>query len=114
MAPASDPAVKSDPAGVASHYFDTHDPPVARRCSMHPIERVHYDGDGRIESECCRSSFEIVVDCLRDANAINTGFLQLLRRHHRAVPPNYDQPLYLNLVQNLLSSHNHFSTHTAP
>jgi hypothetical protein len=81
---------------------------------MHPIERVHYDGDGRIESECCRSSFEIVVDCLRDANAINTGFLQLLRRHHRAVAANYDQLHYLKLIQYLLGAGNDVCGHNGP
>src|SRR6267378_5330584 len=114
IGPAGDAAVQRDPAGVASHYFHNHDASVTARRSMHPIECVHYDGDGRIESECCRSGFEIVVDCLRNANAINTGFLQLLRSHHRAVAANYDQRLYLKLIQNLLGARNDVCRHNGP
>jgi len=40
--PPSDAAMQRDPAGMASHYFDHHDSPVAGRRCMHPIECVHY------------------------------------------------------------------------
>src|SRR4029079_4542567 len=99
---ACDAAVQRDPAGVATHYFDHHDSPVTRRRGVHPIERVHYDCDSRIESERRRSGFDIVVDCLRNANAINAGFLQLLRGHHRPIATDNDQRLYMKLIQYLL------------
>src|SRR5580704_8115004 len=71
----SNAAVQRDPAGMAAHYLDDHDPPVTRRRCMHPIKRVHYDSNGRIESECCRSGLEIVVDGLGHADAVDASFL---------------------------------------
>src|SRR5947199_389171 len=96
---------------MASHYFDYHDPPVTGGRCVHPIKPVHYDSDSRIESERCRSGLEIVVDCLWDADAINTRFLQLLRRDHRAIAPDNDQRLYLKLVQDLFGAFNDIRRH---
>src|SRR4030095_11271361 len=110
----SDAAVQRNPSGVASHYFLDHDSPVTGGRGVHPIERVHYNSDSRIESECCRSGLEIVVDCLGDANAIDASFLQLLRRYHRTIAADNDQRLYLKLVQDLLSPCNDVRRHDAP
>src|SRR6266516_8142974 len=102
----SNAAVQRNPAGMAAHYFDHHDSPVTGRRCMNPIECVHYDSDSRIESECCRSGLEIVVDGLGDADAIDDSFLQLLRRDHRTITADNDQRPYLKLIQYLLRACN--------
>src|SRR3989440_1637262 len=112
--PPSDAAMQRDPAGMASHYFAHHDSPVAGRRCMHPIECVHYDSDSRIESECCRSGLEIVVDGLGDADAIDASFLQLLRRDHRTITADNDQRPYLKLIQYLLCACNDVLRHNRP
>src|SRR6476659_1578864 len=65
------------------------------------IQRVNDDINGRIETERGRRRFEIVVDRLRDADAIDAGLLQLLRSHQRAVPANNDQRSHAELLQDL-------------
>src|SRR4030095_686308 len=110
----SDAAVQRDPAGMAAHYFDHHDSPVTGRRCMHSIECVHYDSDSRIESECCRSGLEIVVDGLGNADAIEAGFLQLWRRAHRTIAADNDQRLYLKLAQDLLGACNDVLRHNRP
>src|SRR4029077_3400780 len=97
-----DAAVQRDASGMAAHYFDHHDSPVTRRRRMHPIERIHYDSDSRIESECCRSGLEIVVDGVGNAGAIDASFLQLLRRDHGTITADNDQRPCLKLIQYLL------------
>src|SRR6267378_2097906 len=110
----SNAAVQRDPAGMAAHYFDYHDSPVTRRRRMHPIECVHHDSDSRIESECCRSGLEIVVDGLGNADAIDASFLQLLCRDHRAIAADNDQRPYLQFIQYLLGACNDILRHNRP
>src|SRR4029453_1460892 len=110
----SDAAVQRDPAGMAAHYFDHHDSPVTGRRCMHSIECIHYDSDSRIESECCRSGLEIVVDGLGYADAIDPSFLQLLRRDHRTIAADNDQRPYLKLIQYLLGARNDVLRHNRP
>ena len=73
---------------------------MAGRRSVQPIQRVHHDINGRIKTEGRRRGFEIVVDRLRDADAVDAGLLQLLRGDQRAVAANNDQCFYLELVEN--------------
>src|SRR6267143_4538321 len=110
----SNAAVQRDPAGMAAHYFDHHDSPVARGRCMHPIERVHYDSDSRIESECSRSGLEIVVDGLGNADAIDASFLQLLRRDHGTIAADNDQRPYLQVIQYVLGACNDVLRHNRP
>src|SRR4030095_386896 len=86
---------------MPSHHFDDNDPPMAGRRSVQPVQRVHYYVDGRIETECGRRRFEIVVDRLRYPDAVYPGLLQLLRSHKRAVPANNDQSSHTEVLQNL-------------
>ena len=111
---AGDTAVQCDPSGVAPHHFDNHDPPVTCRSGVHSIERIHHNIDSGIESErrCCR--FEIVVDGLRDTDAIDAGLLQLLRRHHRPIAANDDQCSHMKLLQDFLGARNYIRRHNGP
>jgi hypothetical protein len=81
--------------------FNHHNSSVTSGRCVHPIERIHYDGNSRVESECCSSGLEIVVDRFGNADAIDPGFLQLLSRYHRAIAPDDDQRLNLKFVQDL-------------
>src|SRR6476620_6582062 len=74
---------------------------MAIRRSVQTIQRIHHDINGRIETECGRRRFEIVVDSLRYADAVDAGLLQLLRSHQRAVPANNDQRPHAELLQDL-------------
>ena len=65
------------------------------------IQRVHHDINSRIESERGGRRFEIVVDRLGHADAIDASLLQLLRSHHRSVAANDDQRLHAEVLQNL-------------
>jgi len=60
----------------------------SRWCVIGPAR--HHHVNRRIESECGRRRFQIVVDGFRDTDTIDAGFLQLLRRHERAVTPYND------------------------
>jgi hypothetical protein len=106
--------VQCDPAGVAPHYFDHHDAPVTDRRGVQSIERVHHHIDRRIKSEGRRCCFEIVVDRLRDSDAIDTGFLQLLSGHHRAVATHNDQRSHAKLGQDPFGAGNDFCGHNRP
>jgi hypothetical protein len=109
---AGDPAVQRDPTSMAPHYFHYHDSLVTRCRCVHSIERIHHDSGSGIESECRRRGFEIVVDGLRNADAINTSFLQLLRCYHGAIAADDDQRLYLKLAQYLLRVCNDVCRHS--
>jgi hypothetical protein len=111
---AGDAAVQCDPAGVAPHYFDHHDAPMTDRRGVQSIERVHHHIDRRIKSEGRRCCFKIVVDGLRDSDAIDTGFLQLLSGHHRPVAAHNDQRLYPKLIEDLFGPGNDFRRHNRP
>ena len=96
-----DAALQRDPPRVASHYFDDNDPPMAGRRSVQSIQRIHHDINGRIETERNRRRFEIVVDRLRYADAVDASLLQLLRSHQRSVAANDDQRLHAEVLQDL-------------
>src|SRR4029077_612781 len=74
---------------------------MAGRRSVKSVQRVHYDINGRIETErgCCR--FEIVVDRLRYTDAVDASLLQLLRSHQRSVAANDDQRSHAEVLQDL-------------
>ena len=55
-------ALQRDPSRVPSHHFNDNDPPMAGRRSVQPIQRVHHNINGRIETERGCRRFEIVVD----------------------------------------------------
>src|SRR5438477_2305326 len=80
-----DTALQRDPSRVPSHHFDNHDPPMAGGRSVQPIQRIYHHINGRVETERYRRGFEIVVNRLRYADAVDAGLLQLLRSHRRAV-----------------------------
>jgi hypothetical protein len=84
-------ALQRDPSGVTSHHFDDNDTPMTSRRSVQPIQGVHHHINRRIETERGSRRFEIVVDRLRYANAVDPGLLQLLRGHQRPVATNNDQ-----------------------
>ena len=65
------------------------------------IERIHYHVDRGIKTERGRRRFNIVVDRFRYADAVDAGFLQLLRGHQRTVATNDDQRPYAEVFQNL-------------
>ena len=71
---------------------------AGRRC-MQSVQPVHYYVNGRIETEGGRRRFEIVVDRLRYADAVDAGLLQLLRSHQRAVAANNDQRSHPEVFQ---------------
>src|SRR6266404_929378 len=102
-------AVQCDPAGVTSHHFYDHDTFVTCGRGVQPVERVHHNVDRGIKSECHRSRFEIVIDRLGNADAIDARFLQLKRGDHRAVAADNDQRLNSKFVQYLASLCDHFS-----
>ena len=106
-----DAAMQCYPAGVTSHYFDNHNAPVTDRRGVQSIERVHHHVDRGIESKRRRCRFEVVIDGLRDSDAIDTGFLQLLCRDQRPVAADNDQCLYAKLVQDLFGARNDFFGH---
>src|SRR6266550_1523103 len=98
---------------MASHHLDDHYAAVTGRGGMQSVERVHHHVNGRIESERGRRSFKIVVDCFGDTDAIDAGFLQLLRRHQRAVTADNNQCFYLKLGQYFFRICNYLCGHNA-
>src|SRR6266542_1514807 len=92
--------MQCDPAGMASHDFHNHDALVARGTGVQSVERIHYHGNRGIEAESHRCRFKIIVDRFRDADAIDTRLLQLLRGDHRTVSPYNDQSFHAELIQN--------------
>src|SRR6266536_3004017 len=74
----SNAAVQSDPAGVASHYFYNHDPPVTGRCSMHPIERVHYDLEATATTFGFDSAVAVVMDALDRVHTTATSHRRVM------------------------------------
>ena len=85
VAAAGDPRMKGDPARMAAHYFEHHDPLVAGGGRVEPIEGVGGAGDGGIEAECKRRAAEVVVDCLRHPDHGDAVFMKLLGDRERAV-----------------------------
>ena len=77
--------MKGDPARMAAHYFEHHDPLVAGGGRVEPIEGVGGAGDGGIEAECKRRAAEVVVDCLRHPDDGDAVFVELLGDRERAV-----------------------------
>ncbi len=57
-----------DPAGVATHHLDDHDPVVRLRRRVQPVDRLRRDRDGGVEAERVIGAGEVVVDRLRDAD----------------------------------------------
>ena len=88
---ARDTAMQRDPTGVTSHDFHDHNALMTSCGGMKPIERIDDDIDSGIESEGHGRCFEIIVDCFRNADAIDAGLLQLLSCDHRAVAADDDQ-----------------------
>ena len=108
---AGDSAMQGDPPGVPPHHFQNHDALVAGRSGVQAIERVGDCGDSRVEAECHGGSFEIVVDCLRDTDAINPGLFQLKSGRHRAITTHDDQRCDLQTIQHTARLFDYLSGH---
>ena len=61
-------AVERDPAGVAAHQLDHHDPVVALRGGVQPVDRLGGGADGGIEPEGALGAAHVVVDGLGNAD----------------------------------------------
>ena len=111
---AGDSAMERDPARVTSHHFENHHALVTGGGGVQAIERVCDARDRGIETERHRRGFEIVVDRLRNADAVDAGFLKLQRGRHRAVAADDDQGLDPVLLQNMLRIGDHSRGHDCP
>ena len=60
---------------MPSHDFDDNDSSMTGRRSVKSIQSIHHDVNSRIETERSRCRFEVVVDGLRDTDAVDPGFL---------------------------------------
>ena len=63
-----DPRIAGDPAGVAAHRLDDHDPPVRLGGRLEAVDRLHHDIDARVEAERDVGRAEVVIDRLGDAD----------------------------------------------
>jgi hypothetical protein len=109
-----DTALQCDPSCMPSHHFDDNDPPMAGRRSVQPVQRVHYDVNGGIETERGRRRFKIVIDRFWYADAVDAGLLQLLRSDQGAVATNDDQRAHPKVFQNFPGVCNYLRGHDGP
>ena len=91
VAAAGDARVQRDPAGVAAHHFQHHDPLVAGGRGVQPIEGVGRAGHGAVEAERERRGRQVVVDRLGDADHGDAVFVELLGDGQRAVAADANQ-----------------------
>ena len=88
---AGDAGVQRDPAGIAAHHFDDHDPAVRFGGRVQPIDGVGGEGDRRVEAETVGRADDVVVDGLRDADERDAAFAELVGDGERAVAADDDQ-----------------------
>src|ERR1051326_2022385 len=86
---------------MPSHDLDNNDTSMTGRCSVQAVQRVHHDVNSGIETERSRCRFEVVVDSLRNTDAVDPGFLKLLSSHQRTITANNDQCSHPEIFQNL-------------
>ena len=94
-------AVQRDPAGVAAHHLDDHDPAMRFGGRVQPIDRVGREADGGVEAETARRADDVVVDRLRHADERDALLVELVRDGQRAVAADADQRVELHLLEHL-------------
>ena len=78
IGPPSEPTLKGNPSGVASHDFQNDHSFVAGGGGVEAVERLGHAFHSGIESKCHGSRFEIVVDGFWDADNGEAGFVKQL------------------------------------
>ena len=91
--------MQGDPAGVAAHHLEHHDPLVTGGGGVQPVEGVGGAGHGRIEAEGEGGAAEVVVDRLGHAHDRHAVLVELLGDGERAVAADADQPPDAELPQ---------------
>src|ERR1051326_3762464 len=99
---------------MPSHDLDNNDTSMTGRCSVQAVQRVHHDVNSGIETERSRCRFEVVVDSPRNTDAVDPGFLKLLRSHQRTIPSNDYQCSHPEIFQNLSGVPNNLDRHYSP
>ena len=98
---AGDTAVERDPAGIAPHDFDDHDPAMRFGRGVKAIDRIGGEVDCRIESETARRPDDVVIDRLRDADQRYAHLVELVRDGKRAVAADADQRVERHLAEHV-------------
>ena len=81
-----------DPARVAAHRLDDHDPAVAFGGGAEAVDRLGHDVDGGVEAECEVGDDQVVVDGLGDADHGDAEvFVEADRHPQRVVAADRDQ-----------------------
>src|SRR5690606_6665484 len=86
-----DPGLDGDPPGLPAHELDDHDPVVALRSGVDPVDRLGGDVHGRVEADGAVGAGDVVVDRLGDGDDRQTGLRALARRVEGAVTADADQ-----------------------
>ena len=98
---AGDARVERDPAGVAAHHLDDHDPVVRFGGGVQAIDRVGGEAHRGVEAERVRRLDDVVVDGLGHADERHAALVELVRDGQRAVAADDDQRVELQLVEHL-------------
>src|SRR5690606_6405004 len=86
-----DPGLDGDPPGLPAHELDDHDPVVALRSGVDPVDRLGGDVHGRVEADGAVGAGDVVADRLGDGGARHTGLRDRARRVEGAVTADADQ-----------------------
>ena len=99
MRVAGDAGVHRDPARVASHHLDDHDPLVRFGGGVQPVDRLGGHGDGRVEAERRLRTRQVVVDRLGDADDRHPLLQEAAGDPERAVAADRDQGVAAVLLE---------------
>ena len=91
IASAGNSRFQGDPAGIAAHELENHDPVVRGSGRMQPVYGLGRDGEGRIEAQAEVRARHVVVDGLRDAGHANSLLSEPLCDRQAAVTANDDE-----------------------
>jgi hypothetical protein len=86
-----DPGVQRDPARVAAHNLDHHDPLVRLGRRVDPVDGLGGDHHRSVEAEGHHRAGEVVVDGLRNANDRKALVSEAGRDLHRAIAADGDE-----------------------
>src|SRR5215469_1092969 len=90
---AGDAAVNRDPARVAAHDFNHHDPVVGFRGGVHTVDSFSRNADGGIETKTEISAAEVVIDGLGYTDDLYAALVQLHGNRLSIIAANRNQHL---------------------
>ena len=96
---AGDARSEGDPAGVAAHDFENHDPVVGLGGSVEPVQGLGGHTDGGVKAEGLVGGAQVVVDRLGHADGGQAQFEEGLGDRHGAVAANEDEALNAKFLQ---------------